>query len=107
MYQPLAVFTHYEGMTQGTDTSIGLKSFQLVNQKKFEKKWKLELKNHLDDSRENMYIERNRRTGLNILFIGDVVPEPDKDSGALRTHSMLSILSHMKNKVEGGRNHDC
>lgn len=99
LYQPLAVFTHYEGMTQGTDTSKGLKSFQIVNQKKFEKKWKLELNNHLVDSRENMFIERNTRTGLNVLFIGDVVPEPDKDSGALRTYSILCILSHMKNKV--------
>ncbi len=99
VYQPLAIFTHYEGMTQGTDTSKGLKSFQIVNQKKFEKKWKFELNNHLDDSPENMFIERNRRTGLNVLFIGDVVPEPDKDSGALRAYSILCILSHMKNKV--------
>jgi len=99
LYQPLASLIHYEGMTQGTDTAKGIKSFQIVNKEKFEEKWKEELKNRLEDSDSNSFFERDRRDGLNILYIDHYVPEPDKDSGSLRTFNMISILSYMNNKI--------
>jgi len=99
LYQPLAQLIHYEGSTQGTSTEKGIKSYQLVNQKKFYKKWKPILDSHLGESSDNTFLERNRRDGLNILYIDHYVIEPDKDSGSLRTFRILGILSHMKNKV--------
>jgi len=99
LYQPLANLVHYEGLTQGISTESGLKSYQIPNQKKFEEKWKSVLETHLNDSTENSFFERNRKHGLNILYIDHYVPEPDKDSGSLRTFRILSILSHMNNKV--------
>ena len=51
------------------------------------------------DSQENSFLERNRLKGLNILYVDHYVPEPDKDSGSLRTFNMLGILAQMKNKV--------
>jgi len=99
LYQPLAVLIHYEGSTQGTSTDAGLKSFQVENLKKFQAKWQSVMDTHLDDSIENSYHERDRREGLNILYIDHYVPEPDKDSGSLRTFSILSILEQMKNKI--------
>ena len=99
LYQPLASLIHYEGLTQGTSTSQGLKSHQVENQKKFQDKWKTVLDTHLEDSSENSFFERDRREGLNILYIDHYIPEPDRDSGSLRTFGILGILSHMKNKV--------
>ena len=99
LYQPLSKVIHHEGQTQGADTSKGIKSYQIVNQKKFHDKWKTRLENRLMDSMENSLLERDRREGLNILYIDHYVPEPDKDSGSLRTFNMLGILSYMKNKV--------
>lgn len=99
LYQPLARLTHYEGMTQGVSTDSGLKSYQIPNQKKFEEKWRPVLDTHLDDSIENSFFERNRRSGLNILYIDHYVPEPEKDSGSLRTFGILGILAHMENKI--------
>jgi len=99
LYQPLAQLYHYEGSTQGTSTEKGLKSHQLVNQKKFYKKWKSTIDSHLEESIENTFLERDKRNGLNILYIEHYVIEPDKDSGSLRTFGILGILSHMKNKV--------
>jgi len=99
LFQPLSRIVHYEGQTQGTDTSKGIKSYQIVNQKKFYEKWKSKLENRLNASMPNTFLERDRREGLNILYIDHYVPEPDKDSGSLRTFNMLGILSHMKNKV--------
>jgi len=99
LYQPLASLIHYEGSTQGTSTDDGLKSFQLVNQKKFQEKWKTVLETHLDDSIENTLLERDRKDGLNILYIDHYVTEPDKDSGSLRTFGILGILANMRNKI--------
>jgi len=99
LYQPLASLVHYEGLTQGVSTESGIKSHQIPNQKKFEEKWKSVIETHLNDSAENSFFERNRRSGLNILYIDHYVPEPDKDSGSLRTFRILSTLAHMNNKV--------
>jgi len=99
LYQPLATLIHYEGLTQGVSTDKGIKSYQVVNQKKFEEKWKTVLDTHLDDSVENSFFDRDRREGLNILYVDHYIPEPDKDSGSLRTFGILSILANMKNKV--------
>jgi len=99
LYQPLATLIHYEGMTQGVNPDKGLKSFQAVNQKKFQEKWKSEIESHLNDSQENSFLERDRRAGLNILYIDHYVPEPDKDSGSLRTFNILGILAHSNNKI--------
>jgi len=98
-YQPLAKLVHYEGMTQGTSTVKGLKSYQVVNQKKFQDKWNFKLENHLYDSVENTLLECNRKEGLNILYVDHYIPEPDQDSGSLRTFRILSILSSMGNKI--------
>jgi len=99
LYQPLANLVHYEGLTQGINHNKGLKSFQEVNQKKFFEKWQSVLETHLDSSNENSFSERDRKEGLNILYIDHYVPEPDRDSGSLRTFGILGILAHMKNKV--------
>jgi len=99
LYQPLARVIHYEGRSQGTNVDKGIKSYQLINQKKFFEKWKKVLESHRDDSIENSFFERNRTDGLNILYIDHYLPEPDKDSGSLRTFNILGILAHDKNKI--------
>lgn len=99
LYQPLASLVHYEGLTRGINPNKGLKSYQKVNQKKFLEKWKSVLDTHLYSSNENSFSERDRKEGLNILYIDHYVPEPDRDSGSLRTFGILGILAHMKNKV--------
>lgn len=43
-YQPRSVVVHFEGVTSGTDTSTGIKSYQVVNRKKFVKKWRKPLR---------------------------------------------------------------
>ena len=40
LYQPQSVVVHFEGVTNGTDTSSGLKNFQVANKYKFYFKWK-------------------------------------------------------------------
>jgi GT2 family glycosyltransferase len=44
IYQPESTIVHAEGGTAGTDLERGPKRYQVVNQKKFERKWRKELK---------------------------------------------------------------
>ena len=43
MYQPKSVVVHFEGVSNGTDTTSGQKAYQVTNQKKFLEKWQREL----------------------------------------------------------------
>jgi GT2 family glycosyltransferase len=38
-YQPESVIIHFEGVSSGTDVTLGVKRYQLVNQAKFVEKW--------------------------------------------------------------------
>ena len=99
LYQPAIEVIHHEGMTQGTKTTQGIKSYQVENLKKFARKWKTTLDKHRTASNENGLFERNRKSGMNILFIDHYVSEPDRDSGSLRAFRLLGILSKMNHKI--------
>jgi len=86
-------------MTQGIKTNQGIKSFQVENLKKFARKWKTTLDKNRTASSKNALFERNRKSGMNILFIDHYVSEPDRDSGSLRAFRLLGILSKMNHKI--------
>jgi len=99
LYQPLACVIHHEGRTAGTDVESGIKSYQIQNERKFKEKWKHVLKTRRIDSQKNAFVERDRKTGANILYIDHYVPEYDKDSGSLTTFYTLGILSSLGNRI--------
>lgn len=99
LYQPQSCFVHHEGKTQGKDVSTGVKAFQIENQKKFRKKWNSVLKKRNLESPKNVFLERNRTEGLNILYLDHYIPEYDKDAGSLTTYYVVSILSSLNHNV--------
>ena len=94
LIQPLSAIVHHEGITSGTDTSSGVKKYQLVNQKKFMARWQAELKSqptpiaNPDDSTLVHHASEHRLKGR-ILIIDATTPEPDKDSGSVRLTNMM------------------
>jgi GT2 family glycosyltransferase/glycosyltransferase involved in cell wall biosynthesis len=92
--QPLSTVIHYEGITSGTDTSSGIKRYQLINQKKFLKRWEKELSlqpaavSDPDNETEILHASQHRVHGR-ILFIDATTPEPDKDSGSVRLTNLM------------------
>ena len=94
MIQPLSAVIHHEGITSGTDTSIGAKKYQTINQKKFVDRWKTELESqpenisNPDDHAEVLRASQHRCKGR-ILFIDATTPEPDKDSGSVRLTNLM------------------
>ncbi len=99
LYQPLATIIHKEGGTQGTDTSKGIKAYQVTNQKKFFEKWGHKITGRLLASQENAIKERSRRNGLRILYIDHYVPTPDQDAGSLFAFNTLCILSWLGHNI--------
>ena len=83
MYQPLSVVIHFEGISNGTDTSKGLKQYQILNQKKFFQKWQYILENEHFTKDTDIFLARDRsKNKKTILIIDNYVPQYDKDAGS-------------------------
>lgn len=96
MYQPKSVVVHYEGISNGTDTSGGgQKAYQVVNREKFAEKWKEELKEQFENS-DDIFPARERLMGRKtVLFIDHYVPHFDQDAGSKSTMSYINAFLNM------------
>ena len=93
MYQPKSVVVHFEGVSNGTDTSSGQKAYQVTNQKKFFEKWEAVLqKDHLPNG-INSFLARDRSTNKKVLLMIDhYVPQFDKDAGSKTVFQYLQLF---------------
>ncbi|MBE6960041.1 MAG: glycosyltransferase [Ruminococcaceae bacterium] len=98
MYQPKSVVVHFEGVSNGTDTSSGQKQYQVINAKKFREKWAQELQKHPENG-ENVFQARDysydKKT---LLMIDHYVPHFDRDAGSRTVYQYLRLF------VEAGFN---
>ena len=98
LYQPQSVVVHFEGVSNGTDTSSGLKAYQVKNQKKFYEKWKHVLDTH-NENAVNVFNARDKSIGRKtVLFVDHYVPTYDKDAGS------RTVFAYLKMFVEQGFN---
>lgn len=92
MYQPLSVVVHYEGVSNGTDLSTGIKKYQVENNKKFYEKWKNVLETQYENE-QSLFKARERNYGKKtILVIDHYVPMFDKDAGSKTTFEYLQMF---------------
>ena len=100
VYQPLSKVVHFEGVSNGTNTSEGLKAYQAANQKKFFQKWKDVLgKEHFQNG-TNVYLAKDRgQKKTQILVIDHYVPNFDKDAGGRCTYMYIKLFISMGMKV--------
>ena len=100
LYDPFSVVIHYEGVSNGTDLSTGVKKYQVENSKKFYLKWKNVLDNHFPNG-ENVFIARDRSYNKkNILVIDHYVPQFDKDAGSRTVYNYLNIFVELGYNVK-------
>jgi GT2 family glycosyltransferase len=100
IYQPLSVVVHFEGVSNGTDTKIGQKSYQEVNRQKFYDKWKEKLINQNFPNGEQVFLAKDRsRFKKHILVIDHYVPHFDKDAGGRGTYMYLNMFVEFGYKV--------
>ncbi|MEI7950610.1 MAG: glycosyltransferase [Gammaproteobacteria bacterium] len=97
-YQPLARVVHFEGITNGTDTSGGIKAYQAANHTKFFERWQSVLENHRPNAFQPQ-LEKERKVYKRALVVDARVLMPDNDSGSLRMFNLLKILQTLGYKV--------
>ena len=86
---PHAEVRHVEGGTAGTDTSNGIKRYQVINQGKFFERWQ--------DALAHFPVRPAGEPGLHktrprVLVVDWIIPRPDRDSGSLRMVGILHAL---------------
>jgi GT2 family glycosyltransferase/glycosyltransferase involved in cell wall biosynthesis len=91
-YQPASVVVHFEGTTAGTDTTQGVKAYQVVNQEKFVARWRTVLeKNHAPKSMPADHAI-GHWSQRRVLWLDAVTPTPDRDAGSLRQIEIMALL---------------
>lgn len=89
--QPASLVVHDEGTSNGTDTSSGVKAYQLRNQKVFAQKWALALATQPAPGElpSPALLHRHQRQ---VLILDEAVPQPDRDSASLRQFNLIRML---------------
>lgn len=96
VYQPRSVVVHHEGATCGTDTSAGVKAYQVRNGEFFLAKWRETLEREHFANAQNVYLARDRtRFCKSVLVVDHYVPHPDQDAGSRSVYSILLALLKM------------
>ena len=99
VYQPASVILHDEGNTYGKNTPLKTRLMS-ENKLKFFKKWRGYLQKYHCEPTVNADVAAIRRLSPRIVWIDDILPEIDRDSGSIRTFSMLKILVELGSYVE-------
>jgi O-antigen biosynthesis protein len=97
-YQPLSKIIHYEGITGGTDLSIGTKKHQDINRLTFADTWAIEL-GAKPVTGDFTFLSEPQPGRKNILVIDHHLPMPEKDAGSLRMFHILNILRRLGHRV--------
>ncbi|OYV54903.1 MAG: hypothetical protein B7Z76_12590 [Acidiphilium sp. 20-67-58] len=97
--QPASEVVHLEGVSNGVDVAgSGLKRYQLVNQRKFQARWKDVLAGHGFNG-ECPDLEAERQVRRRAYFIDDTVPTPDLDAGSNAAVAHMRALLALGYKV--------
>ena len=93
MYQPQSVVVHFEGVSNGTDTSTGQKQYQIVNNKKLYEKWKHVMEKHAQGG-TNVFLAKDRSLSKKtLLFVDHYVPHFDRDAGSRTVFQYLKLFA--------------
>jgi GT2 family glycosyltransferase/glycosyltransferase involved in cell wall biosynthesis len=90
-YEPASTVVHFEGITSGTDTTSGIKRYQVVNHGKFREKWRDALA-HQPAPGTPIGLAATHRAQRRVLIVDATTPAPDQDSGSLRMVNLMRVL---------------
>lgn len=94
VYEPKSVVVHHEGVSHGTDTSTGIKAYQVENQKKFRERWKEVLEREHLVNGDRPFLARDRsQLKKTILVVDHYIPQPDRDAGSRAMFQLVMLLA--------------
>ena len=83
IYQPRSRIVHFEGVSHGRDTAVGVKSYQVINKKTFLRRWADTLaRGHFANSTHVMRARDKSFGRKTVLVLDHKIPEPDRDAGS-------------------------
>lgn len=101
VYQPESVVYHFEGVSNGTDLSAGVKQHQVTNQAVFQEKWREVLEAEHFANGEHVVWARDRSARKPcVLVIDHYVPHYDRDAGGRSTFQYLELLLSLGCRVQ-------
>lgn len=99
-YTPFSVVVHHEGVSHGTDETIGIKAHQVSNRQRFHERWADTLsKHHLPNAKQVSRARERRFYAGAVLVIDHYVPQPDRDAGSRVMVQFMQQLISMGKKV--------
>lgn len=98
LYCPQAAVVHYEGRSNGTDTSSGVKHYQVVNADHFKATWKQQFE-HLGAEGHDLRREKDRNRGLRVLMVDNSFPRLGQDAGSYAAIQEMQLLLALGCKV--------
>lgn len=90
---PHARVIHHEGGTSGTDTNVGAKKYQVINQSTFYNQWKEVLITH--PQRTDKVVVGAKYYPIRVLVIDWKIPRSDVDAGSVRMVAILKVLREL------------
>lgn len=92
VYQPKSVVMHFEGISNGTDVTCGVKKYQVENSRRLQEKWAYEFAKQYQNA-VNIFRARERSKDKKIvLFIDHYVPHFDEDAGSKTIYQYLQMF---------------
>ena len=100
-YQPASRIVHYEGTSHGVDTTVGVKSHQAINRRRFVRRWAPVLAaRHYPHGQAVFRARDNAMHRPMILVVDHYVPTPDRDAGSRTMLAFLDVLAHAGSVVK-------
>lgn len=94
VYAPLSIVVHFEGVSNGTSTSSGIKKYQEINRPKFKAKWSRACR---DNGNEGVDLElmKDRNIQSRALVIDAEIPMADQSAGAYAAIQEIRLLQSL------------
>lgn len=94
IYQPRSEVIHFEGISSGTDTTQGVKAYQVSNSQKLYQRWKHLLRTHRPNGQQPD-AEKDRRMRNRVLVLEHCTPTPDQDAGSVSVFNIMLLMREM------------
>lgn len=98
VFAALSEVYHFEGRSNGTDVTSGVKKNQEINGPKFRKKWREAFHRNGTEGQEPD-LEKDRGVDFRVLAIDYATPDPDADAGSYAAVQEMRLLRSLGFKV--------
>lgn len=98
VYQPFSTVVHYEGASSGVDPRVGVKQYQVRNQRVFAEHWRETLSSHRRNGSES-WLQKDYGVERRLLMIDAITPRPDRDAGSALVRQHIEAFQSLGFKV--------